>query len=156
MNKEFINVMLERSKDGLVDTFAAVPDDKAVWKPLDNGRTALDLFSDAAQMAGVAAKIVSSRGEFKFSYEMIQALKPEREGWTREHAREMLDTNAAALKEALESCGDEELSLPITMPIRGGFTMPLSGWAMLAHRTYVARFAQINYIQTLYGDFDPH
>ena len=156
MNKQLAIQILERSKSGLADTFAAVPDDKATWKPLDNGRSALDLFSDAAQIAGAVAKVVESRGEFKFSRELIMSLAPERQGWTREHAVEVLDSNFGALKAALESCSDEELSAAVTMPLRGGVTMPLLGWAMLANRTYISRFAQINYIQTLYGDFEFH
>jgi hypothetical protein len=42
------------------------------------------------------------------------------------------------------------------MTMHGEVAMPLSAWIMLAYRTFVSRFAQINYIQTLYGDFGFH
>jgi hypothetical protein len=59
-------------------------------------------------------------------------------------------------KSAVNSLSVEELDAPVTMPFGGGMTLPLAGWIMMAYRTYMSRFAQINYIQTLYGDFEPH
>jgi hypothetical protein len=46
MNKEFILTLIGQSRAQLISTFKAVPDDKLNWKPLDNGRSALELFSD--------------------------------------------------------------------------------------------------------------
>ena len=53
---------------------------------------------------------------------------------------------------------DEELGRIFSVPMRPDFelTLPIAGWAMMANRSYVSRFAQINYIQTLYGDMDGH
>ncbi|PQV62406.1 hypothetical protein B1R32_1394 [Abditibacterium utsteinense] len=156
MNNQMILTLITNGKDGLVGTFNAVPDDKLNWKPLDNGRTALDLFSEAAQTTKMVAEMSQSRGETKPSRELFGQMKTEREAWTKQIALDAMQTNFAALSAAIESLSEEELSQTVTLAMGGGMTLPLAGWIMMSYRTYVSRFAQINYIQTLYGDFDSH
>ena len=97
-----------------------------------------------------------ARGEVKPSYEKFAALKTERADWTREAARTTLEENAQKLYAAIDELSEAELAQDVTMEIGGGMTMPLAAWIMMANRTFISRFAQINYIQTLYGDFDSH
>lgn len=156
MTKQLILQTIAGGKDGLVRTFSAVPDDKLAWKPLDNGRTALDLFGEAAQTAATVEQLVTSRGEIKPSRETMQQLAPQRAAWSKQDALDALETNHSALLKAIETLSDEELAQPITLAMGGGMTMPLAGWTMMAYRTYTSRFAQINYIQTLYGDMESH
>ena len=156
MIKQFLIVTIQGGKDGLLRTFNAVPDDKLHWKPLNNGRTALDLFSDAAQVAGMTQRLIESKGEIKLNRGMFQQLSVERAQWSKEDALAHLETNHNGLMAALESIDESELAKIITMEIGGGMTMPLAAWTMMAYRTYISRFAQINYLQTLYGDFESH
>ncbi len=156
MNKQMMLGLITNGKDGLIGTFSAVPDDKLGWKPLDNGRAALDLFCEAAQTTKMIADMAQSRGENKPTRETFGQMKIEREGWTKQTALDAMDTNFTALAAAIESLSDEELGAPITIQIGGGMTLPLAAWIMMAYRTYISRFAQINYIQTLYGDMDSH
>ena len=51
---------------------------------------------------------------------------------------------------------EEKLDEPVTLPIGGGMTLPQGAWILMAYRSAAARTAQINYIQTLYGDFESH
>ena len=51
---------------------------------------------------------------------------------------------------------DEKLDEPLNLPMGGGMTMPLGSWLLMAYRSFMTRTAQINYIQTLYGDFERH
>jgi hypothetical protein len=156
MNKDLIRTLLQQGHDGLLKTFNAVPDDKLTWKPLDNGRHALDLFGEAAQTCAMVAEVARSRGETKPSYETFKRMAGERVDWDKATALSQLETNSTALFAAVEELSEEELAAPVTMPIGGGMTQPLGNWVMMAYRTLVSRFAQINYIQTLYGDFDMH
>ena len=156
MNKDTILTLLQHAQSGLQTTFEAVPDDKLLWKPLENGRTVLDLFSEAAQTTGMAARLIQSRGEEKPSRELFGQMKQERAAWTKETALREMEIHAAALLAAIEGCTEEELARSVSLPLGGGITMALGGWTMLAYRSFISRFAQINYIQTLYGDFDPH
>lgn len=156
MIKQLIKAQLEFGKQGLESTFKAMPEDKLTWRPLDNGRPALDLFSEAAQVTGMIAKVLETRGEFEISGELFAKFRAERTDWTREYAIELLENNFVELKAQIDALSDEELATVVTNPLRGGMSLPLAGWAMLPYRTYISRFAQINYIQTLYGDFEFH
>ena len=156
MNSQFLIATIRNAHDGLVRTVQAVPDDKMNWKPLDNGRPVLDLLGDVAQVTGMIAELARTRGEVKPSYEKFAALKTERADWTREAARTTLEENAQKLYAAIDELSEAELAQDVTMEIGGGMTMPLAAWIMMANRTFISRFAQINYIQTLYGDFDSH
>lgn len=156
MNSQFLTATIRNAHDGLVRTVQAVPDDKMNWKPLDNGRPVLDLLGDVAQVTGMIAELARTRGEVKPSYEKFAALKTERADWTREVAMTALEENAQKLYAAIGELSEAELAQDVTMEIGGGMTMPLAAWIMMANRTFISRFAQINYIQTLYGDFDSH
>ena len=156
MNNQMILGLITNGKDGLVGTFSAVPDDKLGWKPLDNGRAALDLFGEAAQTTKMVADMAQSRGQNLPTPEMFGQWRAQRQSWTKQDALDAMETNFAALRAAIESLSDEELGQNVTLSLGGGMTMPLAGWIMMSYRTYVSRFAQINYIQTLYGDMDSH
>ncbi len=156
MIKQILTTTIDGGKTNILATFNAVPDDKLHWRPLDQGRSAMDLFGEAAQTANFVGQLVESRGESKPTREMFGQMREERAAWSRQDAISALETNHAALISAIESCSDEDLAQPITLAMGGGMTMPLAGWAMMAYRTYISRFAQINYIQTLYGDMDSH
>ena len=156
MNQQTLTLLLQDAHSQLVKTVQSVPEDKLQWKPLDNGRAILDLLGEVAQTAGMATDIARSRGETKPSREMFHGWGKEREGWTREVALEQLESQTQNLLAAINELSEEELAQDVTMPMHGGVTMPLAAWIMMAYRSFISRYAQINYIQTLYGDFDFH
>ncbi|RYG75296.1 DinB family protein [bacterium] len=156
MTKEFILTLIGRSRQQLISTFLAVPDDKLTWKPLDNGRSALELFSEAANTFAMATEFIASKGEIKPSREKFGELVAISAGWGKDEAVAAMEANYAAYLKAWESITPEDLEAPITMPFGPGMTAPLGVWAMLPNRTCTVRFGQINYIQTLYGDFEGH
>jgi len=156
MNKKTLTILLQSGADELTKTARAVPEDKLRWKPLDNGRDVLDMLGEAAQTATFAADFSRSRGEMEMTPQIFQNWKPERAQWTREIALEKLESATRDLLASIEGLSEEDLAKDITMTMHEAITMPLAAWTMLAYRTFVSRMAQINYIQTLYGDFDFH
>ncbi len=156
MDKELLVTMIGNARDGLVRTAQAVPEDKLNWRPLDNGRPVLDLLGDAAQVPQMVSQMLESHGDFAPSREMFQQMKQEREGWTRNECIERLNRNTEHLFTLIRALPDEELARLVTLSLGGGMTMPLAGWIMMTYRTFTNRYAQINYIQTLYGDFESH
>lgn len=148
--------MTRDAHDSFLRTFSAVPDDKITWRPLGQGRSALDLLGDAAQVTGLAAELAASRGENKPTYEKYQNLKTERAAWTKDDALRVLEANAQKFYSAVAQLSDEELAQPLATEIGGGQTITLSVWLTMVNRSFISRFAQVNYIQTLYGDFDSH
>lgn len=155
MDKETMIRMIGAGRDQVLRTAQAVPDDKLNWKPLDNGRAVLDLLGDAAQTPIFATQLLTNP-DFKPSREAFAQMAQERANWTREETIEHLNKNTEAVIEAIRNTGEEKLAEPLHLPMAGGMTLPVSAWVMMVYRTFVSRMAQINYIQTLYGDFEPH
>ena len=156
MTKDLILSLLKTGEQSLIRTFNAVPDDKLYWKPMDKGRCALDAFGEAAQTCAMVAGLVQSKGEIKPSREMFAKMADERATWSKADALDAMNTNSAALYAAIDGLSEDDLAMPVTMPMGGGMTMPLGAWVMMAYRAFISRFAQINYIQTLYGDTESH
>ncbi len=158
MNKQLILSTIAGGKDGLARTFSAVPDDKLGWKPLDNGRSALDLAGEAAQTPQLLIHVIELQpgADMPPIGEMFGQMRAQRQSWGKAEVLQHLEANHAALAAAIEKLSEEDLARSVTLPMGGGMTMPIAGWMMMAYRTYISRFAQINYIQTLYGDMDSH
>lgn len=155
MSKELIIGSIESGREQVLRTAQAVPDDKLNWKPLDNGRTVLDLLGDAAQTPQIVTRMLTEPG-FTPSREVFGQMAQERANWTRDEAVEHLKSNTDQAIAAIRSLSEEKLAEPLHLPMGGGLTLPLGGWIMMIYRTFVSRMAQINYIQTLYGDFESH
>jgi hypothetical protein len=160
MTKQLIIGTIASGKDQLLNTFNAVPDDKLNWKPLDNGRSALDLAGDAAQTPLLAVQLLqlAPGASMPPMRQAFAEMSAQRANWTKADVIQHLEANHQTLAAAIEALSDEDLARPLSIPMGPEFTMtlPLAGWAMMAYRSYISRFAQINYIQTLYGDFDGH
>ena len=158
MSKETILPSFHQGKADLLSTFNAVPDDKLNWKPLDNGRTILDLFGEAAQTPSLLTAFLKVKGQLELNYEVAgQYINQEaRAKWSKEEALAALEANHSEMIAAIEALTEEELAVPVAVAMAGETPLPLSVWTLIVYRTYVSRFAQINYIQTLYGDFKFH
>lgn len=159
MNKQMIIDTLAGGKTQFLGTFSAVPDDKLDWKPLDLGRSALELARDAAETPAVTVKVLQlSPDQPAPPMDELAAQVEPSASWSRAEVIEHIETHHAALVQVIESLSDEELSRPLSIPMNPHFSlsMPLARWALLPYRSYISRFGQINYIQTLYGDTESH
>jgi DinB superfamily len=154
MSKNTIISLTEAGRTELERTARAVPEDKLNWKPLDNGRTVLELLGDAAQAPALCTGML--RGDLQFGPELFRQMAEERAAWTRADALEYLNESTRQLIAEIRNLPDEKLDEPLTLPMGGGMTMPWGAWILMAYRSLMARTAQINYIQTLYGDFESH
>ena len=154
MSKNVIITMIESGRAGLESTALAVPEGKLSWKPLDNGRNVLDLLGDAAQAPAMCTAMLNETVEY--GPQVFARMAEERANWSREEALAHLKANTEALIEAIRALPEEKLDEPLSLPLGGGMTLPVGAWILTAYRSSMARTAQINYIQTLYGDFDRH
>ena len=152
-------MLCEAGKNELERTFAAVPDDKISWQPAEGARSALDAFGQATQSLQMTVGLIRG-GQAGVDgvniREMMGQMAQQRAGWSRQDALTHMETNWSAFKATVEGMTDEQLATPLTMPFNGGTTAPMAFWIMTAYRNLVSRFAQINYIQTLYGDHESH
>lgn len=154
MSKQVIIALIEVGRTELERTAQAVPEDKLNWKPLDNGRTVLELLGDAAQSPALCSGIINSN--LQYGPELFRKMAEERSAWTREDALHHLQENTQQLIQDIEAFPDKKLDELLTLPMGGGKTLPWGTWILMSYRSLMSRTAQINYIQTLYGDFDSH
>ena len=157
MLNQLLIQLVTKSSEELLATVAATPDDKLDWRPLDEGRSVRDLFSESAYTAvGVEAMVtkpvvgVPNITEFMAGLELAKS-------WTREESVEKLKSALAGLVAAVESFAPEQLAETITVEMhRGPVPISKTEWLLMLQRTFISRFAQINYIQHLYGDHEYH
>lgn len=134
----------------LIRNAQAMPPEKALWSPLDLGRSALSQVAECAVIAGFSVQTLSARAVPPFDPAEFGAMMAQFD--TLDKAIEALQASTERLVEAIEAFPSEELDTLVTMPYA---SEPMS-WAevMLGGHYWntVYHIGQIAYIQTLYGD----
>lgn len=136
----------------LVRAIRKMPTDKTEWKPLDNGRTVLDQVQECV-------------GANKFALTVLQTYTlPERDPDHTERLQKELDTldkavaalegSTAQIVAAIKEFPTEKLDEKIVLPFRGGFETSYAWVANFCYMHLTYHYGQINYVQTLYGDFE--
>jgi hypothetical protein len=135
----------------------AVPEDKVDWKPLDNGRSVLDICRELAMCPGWCEDIIQQKELPEWNEESMEAVKREQEQWkTVADCETECNRRLEQLFEVFRTMPDERLSEKKWLPYDGGrdFTMPemmdYPRWNFNYH------LGQIAYVQLLYGDREMH
>jgi hypothetical protein len=165
MRKEIIAMklqehLIEVTREAASQVFRyakAVPADKLEWKPLDAGRSVLDLCRELAMTPTWAYEMIATPEPPEWNEEMAAAVKREQEQWTTVEACEAeCEKRLQQLFELYRNLPDERLAEKQWLPYEGGrdFSMPemmdYPRWNFNYH------LGQIAYIQTLYGDKEMH
>ncbi|HLV80236.1 MAG TPA: DinB family protein [Chthonomonadaceae bacterium] len=127
------------------------PPDKWDWKPLDNGRTILNQMAECALANQKWADILRRRAWVSYGEEAWQQAFSELN--TLDKAAARLQETTANLVEAILALPDEEMDGLVQTP-NGPYSLPRC--CMHAYWNMVYHEGQINYIQTLYGDFEEY
>lgn len=159
-----MQVVVERAKaefiqatGGLKHALATTPDDRINWSPSATSRTPLQVASHAAisvgdmlgNLKGDTFAIPTTGEAERFHRERDSKIK------TREEALRLLDENQRAYFEWLDDLTPERLDSPMNLPFGMGAMPTRIGIEVMAlHVNW--HTAQINYIQTIYGDQDWH
>jgi hypothetical protein len=139
--------------EGLARTFLAMPADKQVWKPLDEGRSALEQIGECAVINAWCAQIFRDRvvppldGE-AYARECAKLDSPEK-------AVAALRAATESLVIAIESLPDDALGTQVQFPWDEN-PCSLSESMLTAYWNLTYHIGQTNYIQTLYGDREMH
>lgn len=135
----------------------AVPTDKLDWKPLDQGRSTLDLCRELAMCPKWCQDIIDTKEQPEYNEASMEAMQKEQEQWkTVEDCEAECNRRLASLFEYFKSMPDERLAETKWLPYDGGrdFTMPemmdYPRWNFNYH------LGQIGYIQILLGDKEMH
>ncbi|HLK59831.1 MAG TPA: DinB family protein [Chthonomonadaceae bacterium] len=135
----------------LIAVASATPEERLNWQPLDNGRTILDQLVECTLANRKWTNILRSRRYADLGRAAAEQVYAELDTLSKVVPR--LRETAADLAAAIEAVPDAVLAQTVETPW-GPYTLARSCthayWNMVYHE------GQINYIQTLYGDFDEH
>ncbi|MDX2065351.1 MAG: DinB family protein [Fimbriimonadaceae bacterium] len=148
---------LQRVTDRMLVLLDRTPDDRLFWKPSPTARSIAEVVAHAShaignieqQLRGIPFAIPSTTEANAF-FAMHDA-----QFTTRAAVRDYLSDNTARYVQYLDSLTPEDLERSCILPFGigeapVGYFMTMVGWHTMAHN------AQIEYIQTMYGDSDWH
>ncbi len=157
MGKEFegIRAEFDMSIERMVKVLGNTADDKLHWSPSPTARTPLQLVVHAAY--GIAGIMGMIQGK-PFEYPSIAAADAE---WrrleklvtTREEALSLLREHADVYRAWLDTVPAEKLATIVQLPF-GAYPMGVVMHFAAGHT--MGHAAQLEYVQTIYGDLDWH
>lgn len=135
----------------------AVPPDKIDWKPLDSGRSVLNICQEMALCPGWARETIEGSGEQEWNEETMAAIEAEKAKFaTIEACEAECNRQLEALFDLFRSIPDERLKDTKWLPYDGGRDFTVAEMMEYPKWNFTYHLGQIGYIQTLYGDKDMH
>lgn len=154
--------MIDVTREAAEEVFRyakAVPEDKANWKPLDEGRSVLEIARELAMCPHWAWELISGK-ELDFSEESQEAQGKEMNSWgSVADCEKACQEKLGTLFELYKNLPDERLKETKTLPFGPGGSM--KEFTMVEMMDYPRwnfnyHLGQIGYIQILYGDRQMH
>lgn len=121
-----------------------MPADKLDWRPLGEGRTALDQLRECATAPLFYTSVLLSQP--------LENVRELRKSWDLDECDRRGTTFTERLTQVIRSLPAESLTTQLEVPKNGTIAVLDVLWMHLANLTY--HLGAINYIQTLYGDLD--
>lgn len=145
-----------RGMERFLKTLSFVPDDKLTWSPSPTAKTPLRIAAHTALMAGNFAQLIR-HGKFP-AMDMAQlfaALNAAEEAiTTREAVIELFQKNTEDVLAALDAATPEQIASTVETPF--GFSASMAMFMSAPGIHAQTHAAQIDYLQTCWGDQDPH
>lgn len=144
-----------RAKNRMAAALATTPDDKIHWSPSETARTPIHQVAHAAMsITGMQDWFSGKPFPFKDMKELDDfSREKEKEFTTREQALGLLEENSNGYLAWIDSLSDETVASTFESPM-GAF--PMASAITFPADHIRAHAAQIDYIQTIYGDRDWH
>jgi hypothetical protein len=146
--QQFILKVTTKTFNDFFEACAKVPIEKHDWKPLDNGRSVLDQAREVALCPLWVVGLLKSRGFNEADFAQQESLKDSLDSLAK--CQELANENLKAMQSAIETFPESDIEVEADLPW-GRYSMiemmNFPYWNTCYH------FGQINYIQTLYGDF---
>ena len=147
---------LVRAKERMAHTLETTPDDKLNWSPSSTARTSVQQVAHAANaMPSIQGMLTGKPFPYAGIAECDAAMRAEEKKFTtREQVLSLLEQNTAAYLTWLDALTPEQLASTVQMP----FGPPISIAVGITFAPYHTgeHIAQMDYIQTIYGDQDWH
>lgn len=147
----------ERSRDRMMGLLKDTPDDKLNWAPSPTARTPLAIVAHAAMSLHNITEMLKGRPFGATTNALADVGFRQEEGQFKSRAQvvELFEKNSAEYVSWIDGLAEEGLGEPITFPFGLGTGTVLDGLSAAARHTE-AHIAQLEYVQTIYGDHDWH
>ena len=147
----------ERSRDRMMGLLAETPDERLNWSPSPTARTPLAIVAHSAMSLHHVTEMLKGRpfGVPTTADAEKGFREAEREFTTRAQVQSLFEKNSEAYLAWIEALSEAGLNDPITFPFGLGQGQVRHGISAPARHTE-AHIAQLEYIQTIYGDQDWH
>jgi len=145
---------LVMSKDRFLRTFSFVPDDKLTWSPSPTAKSALQIAAHVGlSNQGMGGLISGQKFAFGSMEEMFRFMDgEEKKVQSRDEAVRLIEQGTNTALAALDTVTPERLAGDAGLPM----PMPLSQFVMLLGAHVASHAAQIDYLQTTWGDRENH
>lgn len=144
--------MLDQGYKRLLATFAAVPDDKLGFKPSPTSKSPIEIIAHCGstnlRLAGALARETAGSAGAAAAPEASSASPG-----SRKEALELLAESVSKLDSAIEKVTPDMLSRTVALPFG---QMPMARLIAIPSSHLQGHAAQIDYIQTIWGDMDGH
>jgi hypothetical protein len=150
-------LVTQRAADEAFKYAKAVPADKLGWKPLDGGRSVLDICQEMALCPGWANDIISGKPQPEWNEETVAKVEAEKQSFsTTEACQAECNRRLAELFDMYRAMPDERLSETKWLPYDGGRDFQMEEMMDYPRWNFNYHLGQIAYVQTLYGDKGMH
>jgi hypothetical protein len=152
---EFARQSAISAKDRFLRTFAHIPDEKLNWAPSETSKSALRI----AAHVGLSARLFQltlRRGPYPTNdaAEIFARLSQDELTITsRRQAIDLIETTCAELVEAIAGVDPKTIHESPESPFG---PVPMTFWLSLPQIHYHNHAGQLDYLQTAWGDLDPH
>jgi hypothetical protein len=147
---------IKRGHERVLKTLAATPDDKLDWSPSSTSKSPIGIANHAAQTNFFFAKVfqgepLPTMGSLEEADRLMQSASSGIR--TREQAVQSLNDSVAAVLAGLDHLGPEDMAKDIPLPFA---TMPMGFLIFIPGMHMGNHAAQIDYVQTIWGDMENH
>lgn len=147
---------LIRATERMAHALATTPDDRINWSPSPSARTPLqEVVHGAAAIAGIRGMLTGEPFPYAGLAEFDAAMRAaEKQFTTRAPVLSLLEQNTAEYLAWLDTLTPEQLAATVQPPF--GPPVPTAVGITFAAYHLSSHVAQMDYIQTIYGDQDWH
>lgn len=132
----------------------AMPPDRQTWKPMDAGRSALEMVQECAVLNRFFAAAIRDGKAPEWSWDAYKAETARLD--TPDKAQKALEEATDELATAIEGVAETSLDQIVSLPFGEGFAVPMRDLLFFASWNMTYHQGQMAYIQTLYGDREMH
>jgi hypothetical protein len=145
-----------RTKERMAHALSTTPDDKINWSPSSTARTPLQLVAHGAMgTTGIQNMLAGKRFPYAGLAELDTALRTaEKEYTTRAQVLGLLEQTSAEYLAWLDTVTPEQFAATLQLPF--GPSVPMAVGITFPAYHLTGHIAQLDYIQTIYGDHDWH